>query len=155
MAIEKSLYEAPMGMGMLAEIEPSELEIEIVTPEMVTLDDGSVEITLMPGGDEEDGLDQFDTNIAEHLDEGALQELASDLIGLVDADVTSRKDWADTFAKGLEVLGFKYEERTQPWDGACGVYSTVLSEAAIRFQAEAMSETFLQPVQSRPRSWGR
>ena len=142
MAIEKSLYEAPMGMGMLAEIEPSELEIEIVNPEMVTLDDGSVEITLMPGGDEEDGLDQFDTNIAEHLDEGALQELASDLIGLVDADVTSRKDWADTFAKGLEVLGFKYEERTQPWDGACGVYSTVLSEAAIRFQAEAMSETF-------------
>jgi hypothetical protein len=60
----------------------------------------------------------------------------------VDADVQSRKEWADTYVDGLDVLGFKYEERTQPWEGACGVYSTVLAESAIRFQAEAMSETF-------------
>jgi len=60
----------------------------------------------------------------------------------VQADIDSRKDWADTFVRGLEVLGFKYEERTEPWEGACGVYSTVLAEAVIRFQAEAMSETF-------------
>ena len=64
------------------------------------------------------------------------------MIGLIDADIESRKDWADTFVKGLDVLGFKYEERTDPWEGACGVYSTVLAEAAIRFQAETMSETF-------------
>ena len=142
MAIEKSLYEAPVGMDALDEAGAGALEIEIADPKMVTLDDGSVEITLVPGADEEDSLDQFDTNIAEHLDEGELQTLASDLIGLVEADFTSRKEWSDTFIKGLEVLGFKYEERTQPWDGACGVYSTVLSEAAIRFQAETMSETF-------------
>jgi hypothetical protein len=68
--------------------------------------------------------------------------LAEDLLGLIDADIESRKDWADTFVKGLDVLGFRYEERTEPWEGACGVYSTVLAEAAIRFQAETMSETF-------------
>jgi len=71
-----------------------------------------------------------------------LQGLSQDLLGLIDADIDSRKDWADTFVKGLDVLGFKYEERTDPWEGACGVYSTVLAEAAIRFQAETMSETF-------------
>ena len=140
MAIEKGLYAAPMGL----EAEPTEaLEIDIVNPEMVTLADGSVEITLVP----EPGLDEaagapFDANLAEYLDESVLGNLASDLIGLIDADRSSRKDWADTFVKGLEVLGFKYEERSDPWQGACGVYSTVLAEAAIRFQAETMSETF-------------
>ena len=64
------------------------------------------------------------------------------MVGSVDSDISSRKDWADSFVKGLDVLGFKYEERTDPWEGACGVYSTVLAEAAIRFQAETMSETF-------------
>jgi len=143
MAIEKSLYSAPMGIDDdLPETGGSsenELEIEIVNPDMVTLDDGSVEITLIPGKEVDD---EFDANLAEEMDEGELESLASDLLGLVDADVNSRKDWADTYVKGLDVLGFKYEERTEPWQDACGVYSTVLAEAAIRFQAEAMSETF-------------
>ena len=76
------------------------------------------------------------------MDEEELSVLSNDIIELVDADLNSRKDWADTYVKGLDVLGFKYEERTEPWEGACGVYSTVLAEAAIRFQAETMSETF-------------
>jgi hypothetical protein len=141
MAIEKGLYSAPMGIDDdLPETEGSpELEIEIVNPDMVTLDDGSVEITLIPGKDVDD---DFNANLADEMDEGELEELASDLLGLVDADVNSRKDWADTYVKGLDVLGFKYEQRTEPWNDACGVYSTVLAEAAIRFQAEAMSETF-------------
>jgi hypothetical protein len=117
------------------------LEIEIVDPKSITLSDGSMEITLIPDGNEAD-LMGFDANLAEALDDSELQELAQDLVGLIDADVDSRKDWADTFVKGLDVLGFKYEERTNPWEGACGVYSTVLAEAAIRFQAETMSETF-------------
>ena len=139
MAIEKGLYSAPMGLDDDLPEEGGELEIEIVNPDMVTLDDGSVEITLIPGKDVDD---DFNANLAEEMDEGDLQSLASDLLGLVDADVNSRKDWADTYVKGLDVLGFKYEERTEPWQDACGVYSTVLAEAAIRFQAEAMSETF-------------
>jgi hypothetical protein len=68
--------------------------------------------------------------------------LSGDLVELIETDIGSRKEWADTFVKGMDVLGFKYEERTEPWDDACGVYSTVLAEAAIRFQAETMSETF-------------
>jgi len=140
MAIEKGLYSAPEGIETEA-VEESALEIEIVDPEMVTMSDGSVEITLIPGGDETDVI-EFGDNIAEAMEENDLNKLADDLIGMVDADVHSRKDWADTFVKGLDVLGFKYEERNEPWEGACGVYSTVLAEAAIRFQAETMSETF-------------
>ena len=148
MAIEKGLYAAPEGIDDMLEGEIMDddmlgegLEIEIVDPERVTLSDGSMEITLIPDANEAD-LMGFDDNLAEALDDGELQELAQDLVGLIDADTDSRKDWADTFVKGLDVLGFKYEERTDPWEGACGVYSTVLAEAAIRFQAETMSETF-------------
>ena len=140
MSIEKALYAAPEGEDDDL-VEGSELEIEIVNPEMVTLDDGSVEITIIPGGDETDLLG-FDANLVEALDEGMLTELATDLIGMVEADEESRKEWADTYVKGLEILGFKQEERSTPWEGACGVNSTVLAEAAIRFQAETMSETF-------------
>ena len=139
MAIERALSPLPENMqGQGAEVD---LEIEIVDPKMVTLDDGSVEITLVPdSGTGEDG--EFDANLAEDMEEDELRKLADEVTGLVDADVDSRKDWADTFVKGLDVLGFKHEERSDPWEGACGVYSTVLSEAAIRFQAETMSETF-------------
>ena len=142
MAIEKGLYAAPEGIDDELEMEGDPaLEIEIVDPEMITMSDGSVEITLIPDANITDTM-SFDANLAEALDDGQLNELADDLVGLVDADIDSRKDWADTFVKGLDVLGFKYEERTDPWEGACGVYSTVLAEAAIRFQAETMSETF-------------
>ena len=129
MAIEKGISPAPLGIeeeikknGKLPE---PDLEIEIVNPDMVTLDDGSVEVTLIPG--EEAGETEFDGNLAETLEENVLDNLASELIDLVESDVDSRKDWADTFVKGLDVLGFKYEERTDPWEGACGVYSTVLA----------------------------
>jgi hypothetical protein len=144
MAIEKGIYAAPEGIEDVEAKKVAgeeELEIEIVDPEMVILSDGSMEITIIPGGDEID-LMAFDANLVEVLDEGLLNELSSDLVGMVDADVDSRKDWADTYVKGLDILGFKYEERTTPWQGACGVNSTVLAEAAIRFQAETMSETF-------------
>jgi hypothetical protein len=147
MAIEKGLYSAPMGLTEEFELDDSaaeegtELAIEIIDPEAVILDDGSVEITIIPDADEFDLLG-FDANLAEGLDEGELRELSGDLIGLVEADIESRKEWADTFVKGLDTLGLKYEERTDPWEGACGVHSAVLAEAAIRFQAETMSETF-------------
>ena len=138
MAIEKGMYQAPQGINGE---DVSALEVEIVNPDMVTLDDGSMEVTIIP---ESEGamMGEFDENIAESLDENQLSGIANDLLGLIDSDVESRKDWADTFVKGLDVLGFKHEERTEPWEGACGVYSNVLAEAAIRFQAETMSETF-------------
>ena len=143
MAIERGLYASPLGMSGLdgvEEMEIPEMEIEIVDPEAVTLSDGSMEITLIPGMNADMGA--FDSNLAESMDEKELNLLSNDLIGQVQSDVDSRTDWADTFVKGLDVLGFKYEERTEPWEGACGVNSTVLAEAVIRFQAETMSETF-------------
>jgi hypothetical protein len=148
MAIEKGLYAAPQGLEAFeddldgveeSELPEADLEIEIVDPESVTLADGSMEITLIPG-DEMD-FTEFGMNLAEVLDESHLNELSDELVGQVQTDIEGRKDWADTFVKGLDVIGFKYEERTSPWEGACGVNSTVLAEAAIRFQAETMSET--------------
>lgn len=139
MAIEKSLFAAPLGEDVEV-VEQLEIEIE---PEMVTLEDGGVEITLVPDMEDSDITNApFEANLAEYMDDGQLNELSGDLVQAVDGDVGSRRDWAETFVKGLEVLGFSYEDRTEPWENACGVYSTVLAEAAIRFQAEAMSETF-------------
>lgn len=139
MAIEKSLFAAPLGEDVEV-VEQLEIAIE---PEIMTLEDGGVEITLVPDMEDSDIANApFEANLAEYLDDGQLNELSGDLIGAVDGDIGSRRDWAETYVKGLEVLGFSYEDRTEPWENACGVYSTVLAEAAIRFQAEAMSETF-------------
>ena len=145
--IDKSPVTAPEGLSALAGPE-LELELAIETdsgdsPLVVELDGGGVEVTLDPSTLEDDALAApFDANLAEYLDESDLHLLADDLLESYDSDVLSRKEWADTFVKGLEVLGLKYEERTEPWDGACGVYSSILSEAAIRFSSETMSETF-------------
>ena len=134
--IDKALY-STMGMG-IATPEP-DIEIEVENPDSMTISGGGITIELEPEGE---FSDDFNANLAEEMDEGALASVGSELMELVTADIDSRKDWADTFVKGLEVLGLKYEERTEPWSGACGVYSTVLTEAAIRFQSESIMETF-------------
>ena len=120
MAVEKGLYSAPIGIEEESLEQEENLEIEIVNPEMVTLDDGSVEVTIIPDADVGD-IVSFDANLAEVLDDSVLNELSDELISAVDSDTSSRKDWADTFVKGLDVLGFNYEERNEPWEGACGV----------------------------------
>lgn len=135
--IDKGLYQAPEGLESLT-TEP-EVEIEIVNPDGVKIDADGVEIEIVP---DKEGPEDFGANLAEFMDSGELDSLGSELGELVTADMNSRKDWAETFVKGLEVLGLRYEERTEPWNGACGVFSTVLSEAAIRFQAETIMETF-------------
>ena len=134
--IDKALY-SNMSMGIASE-EP-DIEIEVENPDSMVISGGGITIELEP---ESESSDDFDANLAEEMDEGALATVGSELLELVTADIDSRKDWADTFVKGLEVLGLKYEERTEPWSGACGVYSTVLTEAAIRFQSESIMETF-------------
>ena len=138
MSIEQSLSQAPLGLDSIVPDDGPGVEIQIENPEGVTLGIDGVEIDLMPEMEEED----FDANLAEEMSSGDLSKLASDIIGLVDADINSRKDWVEMYVKGLEVLGMKYEERTEPWLGACGVYSTILTEAAIRFQSETILETF-------------
>lgn len=148
MAIEKGLYGMPEGIEneINAMGEPDAvIEMAIATdedmPVMVELEDGSVEISF---GEEPEDADMapFDANLAEYLDDGQLQEIAGELEEAIDGDTAARRDWADSYVTGLDVLGMKYEARTEPWENACGVYSNILAEAAIRFQAEAMSETF-------------
>jgi len=134
-SMSPALYQAPMGIDA-GDAEP-DLEIEIEDPEGVTIKAGGMEIEILPQTAEE-----FDANLAEDMDDGELQKLASELIDLVDTDTQSRKDWVEMYVKGLEVLGMNYEERTEPWLGACGVYSTILTEAAIRFQSETITESF-------------
>jgi hypothetical protein len=138
MSIEQSLNPAPLGLNDLEMDDSPVMEIEIVNPEGLKIGVDGVEIDLMPEDEEEN----FDDNLAEYMDDGELQKIASDLIGMVDTDINSRKDWVEMYVKGLDVLGMKYEERTEPWLGACGVFSTVLTEAAVRFQSETIIETF-------------
>ena len=137
MSIEKSLYAAPQGLAGLAE-EP-DLEIEIEDPEAVRVSVEGEEILDIEKGEEEES---FDENLAEVLDAGVLQSLASDISEDIDNDIGSRSDWEKMYKDGITLLGLKFEERTEPWNGACGVYSTVLTEAAIRFQAETIMESF-------------
>jgi hypothetical protein len=137
-----SLNPAPLGLDALApEGEGEAIEIQIENPDGVIVGMDGIEIDLMEGMPEK-GEGDFDANLAEEMDEGELQKLASDLVEMVDADIGSRKEWVEMYVKGLDVLGMKYEERTEPWLGACGVFSTVLTEAAIRFQSETIIETF-------------
>jgi len=138
MAIEKGIAQAPQGLEELA-ADQSALAIEIENPDSVTLDDGSMEITITPG---KETNDEFNANLAEDMDEGQLTELAGDLVGEFDADVNSRKDWLTTYVDGLELLGLKVEDRTEPWPGACNVYHPLMTEALVKFQAETMMETF-------------
>lgn len=137
MAIDKALYQAPVGIEDEAD-DGEELEIEIVDPEEVNIGIGGMELSIRP--DEED--DDFDQNLAEVLDPAVLQSLAEDLAADIDNDKNSRKDWEDTYKNGLTLLGLKYEERTEPWSGACGVFHPMITEAVVRFQAETITETF-------------
>ena len=138
MPIDKALYQAPVGIDALAEQEP-EMEIEVVDPESVTIGIDGLEIEIEPT---EEGEDDFDANLAEFMDEGELTSITGDLIGDFDNDISSRKDWIQTYVDGLELLGLKIEERTEPWEGACGVFHPLLSEAVVKFQAETMMSTF-------------
>jgi hypothetical protein len=136
--VDKSLSQAPQGIEAMAMGQP-DLSIEIENPESVTLDDGSIEITIVPGKEQDD---EFNDNLAEEMDEGQLTQLSGDLLGEYDADINSRKDWLTTYVDGLELLGLKVEDRTEPWPGACNVYHPLMTEALVKFQAETMMETF-------------
>ena len=129
MSIHKSLYQAPQGLDSL-ESEP-DIEIEIEDPESVTINGMEIEI------EEEEG---FDDNLAEYIDDKVMNQMVGDLIADYDDDVSSRRDWMQTYVDGLELLGMKIEERTDPWAGACGVYHPLLSEALVKFQAETIME---------------
>lgn len=140
MSIDKSVNQAPLGLDSLVpeEIGP-DIEIEIEDPEAIKIGIDGMEIEIEP---HKDSIDDFDANLAEYLDDGYLNQLSGDLIGDFDEDVASRKDWLQTYVDGLELLGLKIEERSEPWEGACGVYHPILGEAIVKFQSETMMSTF-------------
>ena len=137
MAIEKALNQAPLGL-IGDEMSP-EIEIEIENPDSVTIGIDGLEIEIEPGKEEDD---DFNANLAEQMPEPLLASLAQELIGDFDDDISSRKDWIQTYVDGLELLGMKIEERAEPWEGACGIYHPLLSEALVKFQSETMMSTF-------------
>lgn len=139
MAIDKALNQAPLGLGAMdPEDAGPEIEIEIEDPESVTIGIGDMEIEIEPGEDE----DEFNENLAEKISEDVLESLASELIADYEDDISSRKDWMQTYVDGLELLGMKLEERSEPWEGACGVYHPLLAEALVKFQSETIMATF-------------
>lgn len=135
--IDKALYQAPLGMDQ--DVMEPDIEIEIEDPEEVTVGIGGLEIQIEP---EKESTDDFNANIAEYIGDQELATLAGDLLGDFDDDISSRKDWMQTYVDGLELLGMKIEERAEPWEGACGVYHPLLSEALVKFQSETIMETF-------------
>lgn len=135
MSMEKGLYAAPQG---IMEDQP-DLEIEIEDPESVTLRTDGLEIEIDP---DEESDEDFEANLAEYMPDNELTLLAGELIDAYEEDVSSRKDWIQTYVDGLDLLGMKLEERTEPWAGACGVTHPLLAEALVKFQSETIMETF-------------
>jgi len=135
--MDKGLYAAPMGLSQLP--EQPDMEIEIEDPEAVDIHVGDVDIELKPEVETED---TFDANLAEYIDNGDLSSMADELIAGFDKDQMDRKEWIKTYVDGLKLLGLQYEDRTEPWQGACGVFHPMLTESVVRFQSEAMMETF-------------
>jgi hypothetical protein len=136
--IDKALFQQPQGIGELAQDEePIEIEIEIVDPEAVNIEIGDLELSIVPGED-----DKFNENLADTLDEDDIMSMAGDLAGDIEQDRNSRKDWEKAYTEGLKLLGLQYEERTEPWNGASGVFHPMITEAVVRFQSETITETF-------------
>jgi len=139
MAISKGLYAAPQGFEELMPEGAPDIEIEIEDPEEVNIGLGDIEIDLKP---QKETADTFDANLAEYMDDAELDSLGKDLVEDFGKDINDRKDWIRTYVDGLKLLGLQYEERTEPWQGACGVFHPMLTESVVRFQSEAMMETF-------------
>ena len=134
MAVEKALY----TNGALP-VSPDEIEIEIVNPDEVNISTDDMEMSI--DFDAELPMDHG-ANLAEYMEDADLTTLGSELVGLYNSDKESRHDWEESYIKGLDLLGMKFEDRTTPWDGACGVFHPMLSEAVVRFQSQTIMEIF-------------
>ena len=141
MAVEKQMEPSDLD---IEGTDAQEIEVEIVNPDAVSIgtDDGGMIIDFEGSLTEELIGPEHDANLADFIDEAILQSMASELVGDFESDRESRQDWARAYVKGLDLLGMKIEERSQPWQGASGVFHPVLTEAVVRFQAQAMGELF-------------
>jgi hypothetical protein len=145
--IDKALFQQPMGIDAAGEMEEP-IEIEIVDPEAVHIDMGDVEIDIEKG---EPSIDDFDANLAEYLPANQMATMITELVADIENDRNSRKEWEKAYVTGLKLLGLQIEERTEPWDGASGVFHPMITEAVVRFQSETITETFpaMGPVRTK------
>jgi hypothetical protein len=145
--IDKALFQQPTGIDAAGEAEEP-IEIEIVDPEAVNIDMGDVEISIEKG---EPSIDDFDANLAEYLPANQMATMITDLVSDIENDRNSRKEWEKAYVTGLKLLGLQIEERTEPWDGASGVFHPMITEAVVRFQSETITETFpaMGPVRTK------
>ena len=146
MAIDKGLYAAPVGLEQM--MSAPDIEVEIENPDEVNIGMDGIEVQLRP---EPKTSEDFDANLAEYMDENVMQSLASDLIEDFEKDTRDRKEWIQAYIEGIKLLGLKYENRTEPWAGACGIFHPMLAESVVRFQSEAITETFpaMGPVKTK------
>ena len=137
--IEKGIYQTVEGVEPIKkQNEDIEVEIEIeADPESLPEALETAEAIV-----EQMSEESFSRNLAEVMDDDKLDSLSSELIESYKSDIGSRKEWEKMYKDGLELLGLKFEERTEPWDGACGVFHPILTEAIVKFQAESITETF-------------
>jgi len=141
MGIDKGLYQAPKGIQELADDMEPDITVEVEDPEAVHISADGFELDIEKM-DNEDGSPEFNANLAEEIEDGVLATLSAELANDIDNDLSSRRDWEKMYKDGITLLGLKFEERTEPWDGACGVFHPMITEAVVRFQAEAIMETF-------------
>ena len=142
MAIEKPLAPIDIGPRPVEPTDEQKVEVEVVNPEAVSIEteDGGMIIDF--GKEEDNETSEFDSNLAEFIEDSELDKLANDLLSSFESDKQSRSEWAKSYVKGLDLLGMKIEERQQPWAGSSGVFHPVLTESIVRFQAQAMGEIF-------------
>ena len=138
MAIDKGLYEAPVGIEEEA-VDTPEIEIEIKDPEEVKIGLDGLEIVIEPGKETDE---DFNANLAEFIDPAEIESLVAELDGEIKNDLNARRDWEDMLKNGIQLMGLKYEDRTEPWPGACGVFHPMITEAVVRFQSDTVMETF-------------
>ena len=139
MAIDKSLYAAPEGFSDVEDLAGPPIEIEIEDPESVSIGIDGIEIEIEK---REPTAEDFDANLADFMEDSELESLGGDLVAEFEKDIGDRKEWIQTYVEGLKLLGLKYEDRTEPWEGACGVFHPMLTESVVRFQSEGITETF-------------
>ena len=138
MAIEKSLVSNPLDVD-----GEEAVQVNIVNPEAVSVEteDGGVIFNFDPDNPLMGGMDHG-ANLAEYIEPEVLDMIGADLVGMYNADKDSRSDWEESYVRGLDLLGLRFEDRTMPWAGACGVFHPMLSEAVVRFQAQTIQEIF-------------
>jgi hypothetical protein len=139
MAMDKGLYAAPEGIMDVEDLAQPAIEIEIEDPESVSIGIDGIEIELEK---RKPTAEDFDANLADFMEEKDIATLGEDLIADFEKDINDRKEWMQTYVEGMKLLGLKYEERSEPWEGACGVFHPMLTESVVRFQSEGIMETF-------------